>query len=55
MKKYIKPSIEVIEYSLDDVISASGSGPANEGAVPDAGPSPAPAVGVGDGIPDFFG
>ncbi|MEE0859156.1 MAG: hypothetical protein U0M12_06810 [Acutalibacteraceae bacterium] len=53
MKKYIKPSIEVIEYSLDDVISASipgpGNGPADEGAVPDGGPA------VGDGSPGFFG
>lgn len=34
MKKYIKPSIEVIEYSLIDVISVS---PADEGEGPDGG------------------
>ena len=40
MKKYIKPSIEVIEYSLIDVISVS---PADEGEGPDG------ADGTGNG------
>lgn len=32
MKEYIKPQLEVIEYSLDDVISAS---PTPETEIPD--------------------
>lgn len=32
MKEYIKPQLEVIEYSLDDVISAS---PTPETGIPD--------------------
>ena len=33
MKEYIKPQLEVIEYSLDDVISASPTIPESE--IPD--------------------
>lgn len=44
MKEYIKPQLEVIEYSLDDVISASPGTPETE--IPDI-------INPGDG--DFFG
>lgn len=35
MKEYIKPQLEVIEYSLDDVISASPGTGKPETGVPD--------------------
>lgn len=48
MKEYIKPQLEVIEYSLDDVISASPATGKPETGVPEQ-------IVNGDDFGDFFG
>lgn len=53
MKEYIKPEVEVIEYSFEDIIAGSIDAPAEETPIPDENYNFADAD--GDGVADGNG